>query len=274
METTIHKTHYQSFAMTSTHAKSFYELLHKRAGLPTVELEANCKDSASRVFHSVAELEEFDNTDNRKILKLDMQSISSQDDVTRIVLSFQSEDGDSTLNDRGHIHTYIKGQDEAVTYIDSQLCDKIDAMRPWYSKYTRLQGIHVFATLLIIVAITVNLMVQYGIVGKPILLKGRYATINLEESTFFILFGPLLLALLACLILGPIIYFLSKNAGKLRQIYFPSGAFLIGYQASIESARDKRRHSIVSWAWRSVFVAPFLVVGYAYKEYLMQLISS
>ena len=167
-----------------------------------------------------------------------------------------------------YIYLSIEGKDEDVTYIDTEISDKIKTMRPWYARYTKVRRFHIVMPLVVVACLTISSLLGYSLGKETIVLKIGSATLSLSDSLLFSFFGSVVLMLLTVLISwGPFDAFAGLVL-KFQKHYFPSGVFLIGHQRTNDETTDKRRHLFVTWFWRSVLGAPIMFFLYMVWEKL------
>ena len=250
MKTTISRHIDSPFRITDTHVRGLTDFLTQNVG-PT-QITAKCEDHAQREFETVEELLTFENVDSQKIHELNISANSNEPSALRVSLDFGSGKTIASLFQMNNIYVHISGTNEQTVYLNGELENKIKTMKPWYSKYTKLQGYHVLLFLLMAVWSGAYYFVWYGFDEYNTAIETKDASLGLSEWVFSHLLGPLALSFLVCLLSYSILETLSKSVMRLRQRYYPSAVFLIGYQLTVDDDIEYKRRAFLRWTWRTL----------------------
>ena len=168
MKTTITRHLESPFRITGAHIRSLFEFLTQNVG-PT-QITAKCADHAQREFETVEELMAFENVDSQKLHELMIHAKSDEPGALRVSLDLSSG-GTGYLFQLNNIYVYISGANDQTVYLSRELENKIEMMKPWYSKYTKLQGYHALLFLMLVVwggtsVVALYTIAEYNIITK------------------------------------------------------------------------------------------------------------
>ncbi len=264
MNTKIDKDFDTAFKLDKNKLENLCNLLRDRVG--DIKLIAKCNDYAVREFESFEEIEKFDNTDDCKIIELTISSVSQSDTRLYAKINFESETKSkySKFHSFSSSKIYVTGRDADVRVLCSDIENKINMLRPWYFRYSKIKGTYISTVFLIsifIIAYVGHVYVRQSYFGLPDSLEidrtttlHEYVQMFLNVMLFFFIFS------VSYSILSPFLNSLCSWLFGLRIKYFPSGVILLGHQLTNESDLDKTRRAFLIWVKGSIATAVLALV--------------
>ena len=239
MQTTISKITPIPFVLDEAHLNSILQFLTEYVG--TIRLQAKCTD-ATRTFKTPTELIDFDNTDPRKILELEISASPPDPHGPRVTVELRSASTFGSLFATSQLYLYATGPDHEISYIDQELRHRFATLRPWYAFYTKFQGYHAIMLMMSVVWA----IVYWALVTDLFAVGQTTGSIGLTGTLLNLFVLPLVVLVVSY---GPIDV-LAGVILRLRQRLFPSGFFRLGYQCTVYDIWDKRRRSFLKWLAR------------------------
>ena len=130
--------------------RKIVEILETKIG--PAELAAVCRDNAERRFESINELSSFENTNDQKILELEIKTHTKvEGEYFHARLRFLAEEQSVILSEGSKIKLHIDGENELAVALCRELEKKINILRPWYSIYAGLRRSHIFWTITLVI---------------------------------------------------------------------------------------------------------------------------
>jgi len=223
-----------AFVLRASEVRKVWSFLSDSIG--TVKATVSCVDHLERVFSSVEELANYENSRPRAIRSVSFTARS------------QNSNASAHLRLRGDSYSSIsldvEGPEPAVSQVRDRLSEVFDGMRPWYSAISRIDFFFVIL----------------GIIFFAFLvLRGMHVSDTPEKS--LTLLQALWLALIFIgifLAIGALIFFLNW----LRRRFFPVACFTIGQGEDRYNFDEKVRWAVLVGFVVSLFaslVAAFLL---------------
>ena len=140
----------QTFVICADDIRKIVEILETKIG--PAELAAVCRDNAERRFESIDELSSFENTNDQKILELEIKTHTKvEGEYFHARLRFLAEEQSVILSEGSKIKLHIDGENELAVALCRELEKKINILRPWYSIYAGLRRSHIFWTITLVI---------------------------------------------------------------------------------------------------------------------------
>ena len=212
MRTHFNRLTPQHFVLGEKRIRSFVEVLQRRVGEPSISV--TCSDEATRRFENVEDLLRYENSNDRRIISLEFESIHSEPDPSSEKSPIVAIIG---IRSSGML-TVVSGEDELATAVVREIEEIFIGGRPWYAWISERE--EPFWWLLYAL-----------ILPLPLVQLGHF---SFTAPTFFQVIS--FVGYLNCLGLGSI---------TIIRYLFPPAVFKIGQQRSRYNTREWVRRAIV-----------------------------
>ena len=222
METVFNRLVRQAFILDEERIKDLVNVLQKHVGEPSISV--TCADEATRTFDDAESLFQYQNSKNRMITFLSLQSVHPERKTIAIVEVasrfgiFEPLKTPSTL-------IGVSGTEERASTIVGAIEEILRGSRPWYSYISTRSEYFWWVLFLILLWFP---FVKIGLLSPTDIVVGEYVTLA-----------------------GGAIVFAWVTLKSVRFL-FPASVFLIG--------QEKTRHETKEWARRFIVGAIFLSV--------------
>ncbi len=204
-----------AFAAEADDLRLLSEAFEKHVG--PVEIQAECADSLTRHFPSVSSLAEYENPPAAQICALRITA-RSRELSSRAHISL----GNASSS---NIYIGIEAEEGACVALNTDIGNRLEAMRPWYSPLWRFDFVNVFY-----IITWVPILLLLGAVGLGMIRLGQSQNSASNADT-----GRGVLIGIAPVVLGIVV---NATRGRL----FPIASFLVGQgkkrDRNIELARN------------------------------------
>lgn len=220
-----------AFLVTPDDLRSFDKIFDRLEGEKLYSIR--CSDGSIITFNDINDVIDFSNSESRKIEQLDCTGGSYAE-------TFASIDFDNRKIIGPKINFSVKGEDETVVVISSQIEEQLIRTRQWYSRLATLDMLSLFCVVLIGLLFIVSGHDLYLWVTDELSNKKSSDSNDLPDTAGTFIWLALLVS----------IFLLSKILNIGRELVFPRGEFTVGDGA-------KRHDSAIFW--RRIFGGGFLL---------------
>lgn len=217
MEAHLRTERDHAFVLTEDGLSKIWSSLERDIGSTSAEI--GFSDSIERTVSSFEDLLAFENSNKRKIKKIEIYGRSDSDDNRARVLFSDSK--------YRPIEVSATGEDGAVTKFGDNITELIDGLKPWYAIISKLDFFYIIGFVCWIAFILLDIITPDSPNDKAI-------EITQGIKIIFILLGGL----------GVISLFIW-GLNRLRNIYFPFSSFAIGQGKERHRVQENVRWGVV-----------------------------
>lgn len=221
MEAHLRTERDHAFVLTGDDLNKIWSALERDIGLTSAEI--GFSDSIERKVSSLEDLLAFENSNKKKIKRIEIYGKSASDDNRARVLF-----SDSIYRP---IEVSATGEDNVVTKFGDNIAELIDGLKPWYAFISRLDFFYIIGFVCWIAFMLLDIITPDSPNDK---------TVEVAQGIKIVL---ILLGILSGISLS------IWGLNRLRSIYFPFSSFAIG--------QGKERHRVqenVRWGVVVAFV--------------------
>ncbi|WP_346837985.1 hypothetical protein [Microbulbifer sp. SAOS-129_SWC] len=189
-------------------------------------------DEVERTVDNIEDLVSFENSEKRKIVRINITADSSERD-NRVRIEFE----DYSFRT---ISVWASGNDELVTKVSDEMPEIISGIRPWYSFISRVDVFWLLYAPLILAYLFADMMYSS---------KSQKTALTFMQSAKVI--GFLLLGILA-------LFLSHKLLTHLKNYLFPVANFAIGQGVRRYQTQDQFRFAVVIGFFVSIAASLFL----------------
>lgn len=217
MQATFRKSEKHAFILKAEDATKIWKKLESYNKAVTASVKFS--DSVVREVEELSELLNFENSNSKKILRIEFKAISLDHvNITRIELD------DSQYNP---VSISSSGDDEIVAKAASEIPEIINGLKPWYSKASRIDILFLLGILLTIGGALISLMLPESDKKKAATLMEAITLLGIT-TLFFIS-----------------VYYIHKALTALKNSVFPIATFAIGQGLQRYNVQEKVRWGVV-----------------------------
>lgn len=221
MQSTFRKSEKHAFILSSDDISKIWKKLESFNKSVTASVSFN--DSIVRNVESLSELLNFENSKSRKILRIELQAVSSdRTNITRV--SFDDDQYNTVL-------ISSSGADDVVSKVAHDISEIVNGLRPWYSRICRID-----IGLLLISLLTVGFLIVTLMTPEP----EKKKVLTFVETVKLI--GLTTIFLLS-------LYYIHKAISVLKMKIFPIATFSIG-----QGLQRYKIHENIRWGVVIAFV--------------------
>lgn len=213
-----------AFCVRETDISAIHEVLSKRIG--HVRSSVACSDNVTRTFDKLGELLAFQNTPNRSIKTVTLDS-RSEDYDQRAQVEFNGK-----LRWRQTLSLRVDAKDEITSSLREEVGDILFGTRQWYTALHRIDFSSVMIYTLVALFALGWILVGSGPTGHS---ESRAAAVSSDGVTTRLYLVAVLVAL----------FILAFGANKLRDKVFPKAAFAHGQGKECFQTLEKVQWGIV-----------------------------
>ncbi|CAJ1792340.1 hypothetical protein [Aeromonas veronii] len=217
MQSTFRKSEKHAFILKAEDATKIWTKLESYNKAVTASVKFS--DSVVREVGELSELLSFENSNSKKILRIEFKAISLDHvNITRIELD------DSQYNP---VSISSSGDDEIVAKAAPEIPEIINGLKPWYSKASRIDILFLLGILLTIGGALISLMLPESDKKKAATLMEAITLLGIT-TLFFIS-----------------VYYIHKALTALKNSVFPIATFAIGQGLQRYNVQEKVRWGVV-----------------------------
>lgn len=221
MQSTFRRSEKYAFVLSSDDISKIWKKLESFNKLVTASVSFN--DSIVRNVDLLSELLSFENSKNRKILRIELQAVSSdRKNITRVCFD----------NDQYNtVSISSSGDDEVVSKVAHDISEIVNGLRPWYSQICRID-----IGLLLTSLLTVGFLIATLMTPEP----EKKRVLTFLETAKLIGFTALFLLSM---------YYIHKAISFLKIKIFPIATFSIG-----QGLQQYKLHENIRWGVIIAFI--------------------
>jgi hypothetical protein len=203
MKASINKSRDHAYVLKIEHIKSIWNLLSERIG--QVEIIIKCVDEVQREFDTWKSFSSFENSPQKAIKHLIIQS-KSKDYQKRVKLEFSNSDWRV-------IELNIDASDQVLSRLYDDISDILEGIKPWYARLSKIDFINVIGIVFFILFFLLYVYMR----SLPEVTDKSSKTF--QEILILNIFGM-------GIVIFPWMFAVILN--KIRKRYFPLAYFAIG----------------------------------------------